>query len=296
MAQQGNSSDAQSLLKALSDSQVYQDYERAFTTGTGLPLRLHEPEMMEVVRQAREKENPFCALLAHSNEACAVCYALQRRLEEEAQTEPRTLKCFAGLCESAVPIRIAGKLIAFLQTGQVLLHTPSQQSFSRIAQTILDWGAQVDLKKLEEAYFNTRVLSLEQYRSLVRLLEIFASHLESCGNVLALKQSNQEHPAIRRARVFIHDHMEDELTLSKVANVVNMSATYFSEKFREATGITFVEFVTRTRVEKACNLLQNPQRRISEVAFAVGFQSLSQFNRAFKRFTGSSPSEYRERE
>jgi len=80
---------------------------------------------------------------------------------------------------------------------------------------------------------------------------------------------------------------------SPLSRPVNMSATYFSEKFKEATGINFVECVARARVEKARNLLQNPNLRISEIAFDFGFQSLSQFNRAFKQVTGEAPSEHR---
>jgi AraC-like DNA-binding protein len=83
------------------------------------------------------------------------------------------------------------------------------------------------------------------------------------------------------------------MSLGAVAQIVNMSATYFSEKFKEMTGINFVEYVARTRVEKARNLLLNPNRRVSEVAFEVGFQSLSQFNRAFKKMVGESPRDYR---
>lgn len=67
-----------------------------------------------------------------------------------------------------------------------------------------------------------------------------------------------------------------------------MSATYFSEKFKKATGINFVECVARARVEKTRNLLQNPNLRISEIAFEVGFTSLSQFKRAFKHVGGES--------
>ena len=58
-------------------------------------------------------------------------------------------------------------------------------------------------------------------------------------------------------------------------------------------GINFVDYVTRTRVEKARNLLLDPNRSVSEVAFDVGFQSLSQFNRAFRRIAGESPRDYR---
>jgi len=280
-------------LKVLSESDMYRDYERAFTLGTGLPLRLHEPELVQVVRYARKQENPFCALMATTNQSCGACYALQQKLEHEAQLVPKTLKCFAGLCDTAVPVRVGNELIAFLQTGQVLLHRPNIEEFNKTAQTLVEWGAQVDLKKLEEAYFNTRVLSPQQYDALIRLLSVFAEHLAACSNSLVLAQEPEEAPAIGRAKDYIHEHANDSLSLRQVARVVNMSATYFSEKFKRATGINFVEYVARTRIEKARNLLENPNLRISEIAFEVGFQSLSQFNRAFKKFLGHSPSDFR---
>ncbi len=279
---------------ALSESQMYRDYADAFTRGTGLPLSLHAPESLQVVHHGRKEENPFCALMAKTNQSCACCYALQCKLEKEAQLAPKTLKCFAGLCETAVPVRVGDKLIAFLQTGQILLHRPGRAQFNKIAQQLIEWGAQVDLKRVEEAFFNTRVLKKDQYESLIRLLTIFAEHLASCGNALMLAHGHAEAPAIENARHHIHDHSGDELSLGTVARVVNMSASYFSEKFKQATGMNFVEYVARTRIEKARNLLQHPNLRISEIAFDVGFQSLSQFNRTFKKVTGQAPSEYRQ--
>jgi AraC-like DNA-binding protein len=59
------------------------------------------------------------------------------------------------------------------------------------------------------------------------------------------------------------------------------------------TGINFVDYIARTRTEKARELLENSNLRISEIAFAVGFQSLSQFNRVFKKLTRQSPSQSR---
>ncbi len=280
-------------LEILSASQMYRDYERSFTQGTGLPLRLQEPAMLNLVHHAKRQENPFCALMAKSNESCAQCYTLQCKVEEEAQFQPKTLKCFAGLCETAVPVRVAENVIAFLHTGQVLLQRPDKVQFKRIAATLVKWGAEVDLKKLEEFYFNTRVLTLKQYDALIRLLSTFAEHLASCSSALVLKGQEKDSPAIAQARTYIRDHSDDSMSLAAVAHVVNMSATYFSEKFKEMTGINFVEYVARTRVEKARNLLLNPNRRVSEVAFEVGFQSLSQFNRAFKKVVGASPRDYR---
>ncbi|MEO6739920.1 MAG: PocR ligand-binding domain-containing protein, partial [Chthoniobacteraceae bacterium] len=280
-------------LQVLSESEMYQDYQRAFTEGTGLPLSLHRPEMLQMVHYAKKNENPFCTIMAKVNQSCAACYAMQCELEAEAQLEPKTLKCFAGLCETAVPVRVGENLIAFLQTGQILLQRPDKARFSRVAATLLKWGAEVDVKKLEEAYFNTRVLTPKQYEALIRLLDTFAKHLASCSGALVLHTQQIASPAIGRARSFIEDHSDEELSLTAVAQAVNMSATYFSEKFKEVAGINFVDYVARTRIEKARNLLQNPNLRISEIAFEVGFQSLSQFNRAFKQVIGEAPRDHR---
>jgi AraC-like DNA-binding protein len=65
--------------------------------------------------------------------------------------------------------------------------------------------------------------------------------------------------------------------------------------FKKVTGINFTDYLSRVRVEKAKNLLLNPNLRISEIAFEVGFQSLTHFNRVFKNIVGQSPSEYREK-
>jgi AraC-like DNA-binding protein len=281
------------MLQTLTESQMYRDYELAFTAGTGLPLSLNLPEMLTLLRHTRKAENPFCALMAGAKESCAQCYALQQQIEEEAQLAPKTLKCFAGLCETAVPVRVGNKVIAFLRTGQILLQRPDKKHFSRIAATLINWGAEVDLKQLEEAYFNTRVLTETQYEALIRLLHIFAKHLAASSNLLALQAKPAESAAMASARGYIEDHSDDEISLGAVARVVNMSANYFSAKFKEATGLNFVDYVARTRVEKARNLLQNPKVQVSQIAFEVGFQSLSQFNRAFKSVVGEPPRQWR---
>ena len=98
---------------------------------------------------------------------------------------------------------------------------------------------------------------------------------------------------IWKARKFIDKYFHEELSLTKIATPLNITANYLSEKFKRITGVRFVDYVARTRIEKARHLLQNSNLRISEIAFAVGFQSLSQFNRVFKKLTGKSPTAYR---
>ena len=281
-------------LRALSISKIYLDYERAFTRATGLSLDLCAPEMLGLLNLDKKEQKTFCALASRTNRVCSECYALQQQLEREAKLKPKTLKCFAGLCETAVPVRVGDDLIAFLRTGGILLAQPTQARFNRIAKTLVQWGAEVDLKAFEDTYFNTRVLTPEHYKSLIQLLTIFAEHLASCSNLLSLEGKGRESSDVTKARRFIQDHSNDDMSLGRVARIVNVSANYFSEKFRKTTGLPFVSYVARVRIEKAKHLLENPNRRVSEVAFEVGFRSLSQFNRAFRAIAGRSPRAYRQ--
>jgi len=117
----------------------------------------------------------------------------------------------------------------------------------------------------------------------------------AAGEILddGIQPNGVESARIWKARNFIHAHFGEELSLGQVAQAANMSRNYFSEKFKEAVGVTFVRYVAQTRFEKAAALLAQPNLRVSEIAFAVGFQSLSQFNRTFKRLAGKAPREYR---
>ena len=96
-----------------------------------------------------------------------------------------------------------------------------------------------------------------------------------------------------KTRKYIEEHSGEELSLWRVAKAVNTHPNYLSERFKRVTGMNFVEYVARTRFRAACRLLHDGDLRISNIAFAAGFQSLSQFNRVFKRFSGKSPTQYR---
>jgi AraC-like DNA-binding protein len=285
---------SRSVVAQLKRSQVFRDYEHAFRETTGLPINLRPIEAFDLPHHGDPKESPFCALMARSNHSCAACLQMQKRVEDEARLEPKTLKCFAGLCDSAVPVRVGENLIAFLQTGQILLHAPSKTEFTRATRQLVEWGTEVDLKRLEEAYFQTRVVSRVQYESILRLLTIFAQHLSALSNQLLVEKAAEELPAVTKARAYIADNYADELSLARVAGAVNMSAFYFCKTFKKATGLTFTDYLARVRVEKVKNLLLNPHKRVSEAAYEAGFQSLSQFNRVFRRIAGQAPSRYRD--
>ena len=286
-----------SLVDQLSDSQLYKDYEQAFRTATGLPLGIRAAQAYENALSGKDGENPFCMLMARTNAGCANCIKMQADLEKKAGMEPKSLHCFAGLCDSAVPIRVGGELIAFLQTGQILLHQPNQGEFSRITKQLLTWGSEVNLKALEEAYFQTKVFDSQQYKAMLSLLATFAEHLATISNSIepepAENAAAPEDQVVSRAKKYISERFQERITLDEAAQAVNASTRHFCKVFKMATGITFTDYLARTRVEKAKHLLQNPHLRVSEIAFETGFDSISQFNRSFKRITGMSPTQFR---
>jgi AraC-like DNA-binding protein/ligand-binding sensor protein len=282
------------VMQRLSRSEVYADYQKAFGEATELPLTLRPLEFWQLAHRHQAHENPFCAMMAQTNRTCAACLEVQQRAAEDARNGPATVTCFAGLCDTAVPIKLRERTIGFLQTGQVALEeAPSEAAFSRITRQIAEWGSQIDLKRLKEAYLHSKVLSRGQYAGVVRLLEIFGKHLSLVANQIALREAEAESPLVRRARAYIAGHHEDPVSLEEVANAMHVSTFYFCKLFKKATGLTFTEYLGRVRIEKAKTLLLNPHLRVSEIAYMVGFQSLTHFNRVFRQVTGESPSLFR---
>jgi len=283
------------ILHCLRQSKLFRDYQQAFESTTGFPLVLRAAGSFQVPLEGSKRTNPFCALMTGANKSCSACLQFQRQAEAAAAGKSITLQCYAGLSESMVPVRIGHHVLGYLQTGQVLLTPPSLRHLARLVSAPLGLGTAVDRRALESAYFQTRVIRPEQYRSIIQLLVTFAEHLAMVSNQLLMNGSTIDSPWNTKIRAFIANHQEEELGLEVVARAMNMSSFYFCKLFKRATGLTFTEYLARARVEAVKKKLQNIHLRVSEAAFAAGFQSLSQFNRVFRRVAGEAPTLYRAR-
>ena len=283
------------LMETLEKSAMYQDYERAFCEVTGMPIALRPLETWRLPLHGKRNEAPFCSLMAGKNRTCAACLQLQQDLARDAKDGPRTMTCAYGLCETAVPVKLGEKTIGFLQTGQVLRHPPTEALFGQAVGKMKELGQEPDTAEARKAFFQTPVVSRRRLDSVESLLGIFADQLAAKGNQLAIQAANAEPPMIAKAKHFIREHHSEELSLGRVAAAVSTSLFHFCKLFKKATGLNFTEYVSRVRVEKSKDLLLNPNLRVSEIAFAAGFQSLTHFNRVFKNMVGESPTRYRDR-
>jgi AraC-like DNA-binding protein/ligand-binding sensor protein len=284
-----------SVLSQLQRTGLFRGYQEAFETTTGLPLVLRQPGSFQSPLHGSKRLNPFCGLMARHNHSCAACLQLQQRTEDEAATEPKTLECAVGLSESAVPVRTGDHLVGYLQTGQIFLQPPTKTRLKEGLKQIGSTPTAPEMKELEEAYVQTRVMLPKQYESIVRLLAIFAQQLAAISHQVLTQAAAAEMPSITKIRTFIAEHQSEELHLHDVAHAAHMSEFYFCKMFKRATGSTFTDYLARLRIETVKQKMFNAQTRVSEAAYAAGFQSLSQFNRVFRRIAGEAPTEFRER-
>lgn len=281
------------MIETLGNSQMFHDYERAYTETTGLPITLRPVDTWQLPLHGKRRENAWCALMSENSRTCAACLQMQERLAQSAVNHPCTMACAYGMCETAVPVKLGSETIGYLQTGQVMRQKPTEASFQRAVAQAEGLGVDLDKEKARKAFFGTPVVPSKRMESISNLLSIFAEHLSLKSNQIAVQTANAEPPVITKARQYIEAHHTEEIGLGQVAQAVHTSLFYFCKLFKKATGINFTAYVSRVRAEKAKNLLLNPNLRVSEIAYEVGFQSLTHFNRVFKKIVGESPTEYR---
>jgi AraC family transcriptional regulator len=101
-------------------------------------------------------------------------------------------------------------------------------------------------------------------------------------------------PRLRRAIDYIHASLGNEISLSELADLADLSPNYFLSAFRRATGKTPHRYLTEQRVARACEMLHNPHLSIVEVALAVGYSSQSHLTTVFRRLLKTTPAAYRE--
>jgi YesN/AraC family two-component response regulator len=99
---------------------------------------------------------------------------------------------------------------------------------------------------------------------------------------------------IEKSREYIRLHYaEGSISLNSVAEFVGLSPNHFSTVFSQETGETFIEYLTRTRLAKAGEMLKSTRAKSSEIAYSVGYSDPHYFSYVFKKNIGVSPSEFR---
>src|SRR5438046_4813060 len=130
----------QEVMRHLSRSQIFKDYERAFSKATGLPLNIRGHDSWSPAHHGKEDHGSFASILARFNKARTACLMAQTDASREPDSTTRTVTWFAGLSESAVPVYLGYHILGFLDTGEDMLKDPTKKHLARITRQLREWG------------------------------------------------------------------------------------------------------------------------------------------------------------
>jgi len=141
--------------------------------------------------------------------------------------------------------------------------------------------------------YNTRLVE-KNFASLEEIynIKIFMQNLlKKIVNKIVEYKKDKKHQVIDTVKGYIMEHYNDDISLSEMAEYISFSQYYLSKLFKEVEGINFKDYVIYVRMEKAKELLKKGQK-IRTIADSVGYSDPNYFSRAFKKYTGISPSKY----
>ena len=98
---------------------------------------------------------------------------------------------------------------------------------------------------------------------------------------------------IALAKRYVEEHYMENITLEDLGEYLGFNPSYFSTLFKKETGTSFVEYLSRVRMEKAKELLKETDLKIQDICLMVGYNDVRYFRKLFARSTGLSPNEYR---
>ena len=159
------------------------------------------------------------------------------------------------------------------------------------SKVIEEWGG--DPRRILSGYSDAGIL-IDAVSDVENAKKIMSSILETVIEFRDTITRSKYHGVIQKARAYIHkNYREQDISLHCVAEEVNISPNHFSTIFSQETGETFINYVTRVRIERAKILLKTTQSRTADIAYEVGYSDNRYFSYVFKKHAGMTPKEFR---
>ena len=144
-------------------------------------------------------------------------------------------------------------------------------------------------------YRENYLKEIQSCRDYEELRQWFLDKTEAVCTGMATSGSRESESVVAKAKAYIDQNYQKDISLDDVSRMVDISPYYFSKLFKQEQGENFIEYLTRTRMQKARQLLKNPGLSIKEICSMCGYSDSNYFSRVFKKYEGVTPSEYRER-
>lgn len=145
-------------------------------------------------------------------------------------------------------------------------------------------GTEIDLSKL------TR---LEAHASWNDAIDYFIELSKLMMARKTLSSKKREHEVVRKIHRYVDSHLADDLSLTRLGELVDLNSSYLSRLYKQSTGIGLSEYIMNSRIEEAKRLLRDTSLKIIEISQILGFESAAYFTRFFKKDTGLTPKEFK---
>ncbi|PWW36199.1 MULTISPECIES: response regulator transcription factor [Paenibacillus] len=154
--------------------------------------------------------------------------------------------------------------------------------------TINRWGLHQDIPD------QRRLLRLSEYSSMKDAVQVLYQATDKLVRFKNLDEQERANAAIHSLCTYIKEHLEEDLSLVRLAELHHFNPSYLSRFFKQEMGINLSEFIDELKVRRSKELLRNSDLMVREVALQVGYEAAHSFTRFFKKVTGMTPQEFRE--
>jgi len=258
-------------IKGIAGAKILQDLRSSFHKLTGMEFYFVDLKCKPVI--VPQQSGHFCKAFFSSNKKDPVFRGLLDKACEQitASKKPCVFE-YNKLLFAAIPIVMQEKII-----GAVLM-CPLRATEGSAAS-----------------------VAKEQVRNASELLSILIDYIfRNEFDFLVISDSDKQYSRNQESVINAIDYIKKnyhnkDISLQKVSSEVSLSHYYFSHIFKDEFKITFIEYLTKVRMEASAKLLKNRKLNVNQVAYAVGYQDPNYFSKVFKRYMKTSPIEYRER-
>ncbi len=228
------------------------------------------------------KRQDFCNLMQKTH--IHLCHRCDSEIiaQCEKTRKPALHTCHAGLFDAALPIIVEGEIVGYVTIGQVRRNESFSSVATKLPTELID--------ELEAHYYKLPIFDNAQMESAIRIVNAIITQIVK-ENMIEI---TTEELSILAAK-YIDEHICEELSVEKLCHHLNISKNRLYQCMRQCFDLTVNGYITKRRIEKATELLNDPELSVKAIAKEVGFSETPYFYKVFKKETGKTPRSFKQK-
>lgn len=246
----------------------------------------------------------FCNTAKSTNKGISFCYKCKKlSLKKAAKVKDLYIgQCYLGITEIIKPVYYNDILLCIIYISNLItaesVDDIKRKIIKRCKYTKVEPSVLIDkLEKCET--FNAT--SINDYLDIIDILHHIILHCDipynayNCKDLTAIPANSiKKHLLIEDIEKYITSNYTETITLKDLSKLYFIDEQYLCKLFKRETGVGFVDYINKIRIDSAKRLLLNSDATISSIAYQVGYSNISYFNKIFKKLSGNTPKEYRQ--